>query len=126
MAEDGETKQKRRRRRVPKRATRDGLERAALRYLERYASSAADPCRVLMERVERSARFRGTDTEAGAERVDSIVGRHLQAGLLDDDAYAELRVERLFAQGYGRRRIARRQKGVGNDAVRNALDNLAK
>ena len=127
MTQDQEGRGNRRRRKVPQKVTPDGLERAALSYLERYASSTANLRHVLMTRVKRSAFFHGTDPERGAAWVDAIIARYAAAGILDDGAYAELHAERLFAQGYGRQRIALklRQKGVGSDAIGMALDNLA-
>jgi regulatory protein len=119
--------QRKRRRRMPQRATPEGLRKAALRYLERYASSAANLRRVLLARVERSAYYHGTDKEAGADWVDDIVARFTRAGLVDDKAYAELRTARLSDRGYGRRRIAHtlRAKGVDEDVIAAALDGLA-
>ncbi|MCP4329861.1 MAG: RecX family transcriptional regulator [Alphaproteobacteria bacterium] len=123
-----EKQPKQRRRRVPRRATADRLERAALHYLERYASSAANLRRVLLARVDRSARFHGTDRETGAGWVEDIIARYLHAGLLDDRAYADLRAARLSARGYGRKRIAYslRQKGVDQDTIAGALERLAR
>ena len=61
-------------------------ERAALRYLERYASSSENPPR-LTRRVERSACAHGTIVKK-ARPVDEIV-RKFKEGYLNDRAYAK-------------------------------------
>ena len=61
---EGEEKREAKRRRVPRKATPKRLERVALHYLERYSSSSENLRRVLMRRVERSARAHGTDRDA--------------------------------------------------------------
>src|SRR3546814_13752721 len=83
-----------RHRKGPRKATADSLANAALFYLQRYASSAENLRRVLMRRVERSVRAHGTDRAEGAALVDRLVARYREAGLLDDGAYAEMRVQR--------------------------------
>ena len=110
----------------PKKATPAYLERAALFYLERYASSTANLRRILMGKVTRSARHHGTDPEAGAEAVEDLLARFQRSGLLDDRAYAEGRAVTLHRAGHSlpaiRARLA--QKGVDADAIDAALARL--
>jgi regulatory protein len=115
-----------RKRRGPKRATPEYLEKAALHYLERYASSAANLRRVLMGKVERSARAHGTDREDGARAVERIVRRFLGSGLLDDRAYAEGRAVTLHRAGHSMPAIRARlgQKGIDADTIDAALERL--
>jgi len=110
----------------PKPATPERLERAALYYLERYASSAENPRQVLMRRVQRSAMLHGTDATAGAAVVDRLIARYLSAGLLDDGTYARMRVASLHRQGKSTRAIRQTLsiKGVEEDIVGAALDDL--
>lgn len=114
-------------RRPPKPATAERLHKAALHYLERYASSAENLRRVLQRRVERSARLHGTDRAEAAGWIDTIVARLTAAGLLDDRAYAEGRAVSLHRRGASLRKIAGalRQKGLDDDAIENALRVLA-
>lgn len=134
-APDGETERepssrgknrKGERRRGPKKATPDYLERAALFYLERYASSVANLRRVLMGKVQRSAAHHGTDPEAGAEVVEDLLRRFQRSGLLDDTAYAEGRAVTLHRAGQSLPaiRLRLRQKGVDKDTIDAALDRL--
>lgn len=117
----------RRRRRGPLKASPEALERAALGYLERYASSAAHLRRLLMAKVARSARWHATDPQAGARTVDDIVARFLRSGLLDDAAYAEARARSLHRAGASARavRAKLRAKGVDEETIARALTALA-
>ncbi|HEX7007802.1 MAG TPA: RecX family transcriptional regulator, partial [Alphaproteobacteria bacterium] len=113
-------------RRTPRRATAKNLENAALHYLERFASSAAHLKRVLMRRVERSARAHGTDRAEGAALVEALVARFERAGLVDDKVYAEGRAAALLRRGAAPRaiRAALRAKGVAGDVIDAALATL--
>jgi len=114
---------KNRRRRTPRKITPDRLHRIALHYLERYASSTENLRRVLMRRVERSARAHGTDRSEGVAMVDALVTRLAAAGLLDDAAYARAKAESQARAGKGGRAIAQylRAKGVDASLVDDAL-----
>jgi len=116
-----------RRRRGPRRVTKERLERAALHYLERFASSAENLRRMLMRRVERSARAHGTDRETGAAWVAEIVESSVRSGLVDDRSYAEGRALTLFRRGASSRAIRAqlRAKGVADDDIQAALARLA-
>ena len=113
-------------RRGPRKATPERLEKAALFYLERYASSSENLRRVLMRRVDASARAHGTDREEGAEAVDAIIQRFLRAGLLDDTAFAEARAASLHRRGVSTRGIRMKlgQKGVSEEDIDKALTAL--
>jgi regulatory protein len=65
-ANHGAERRREGRRRGPRKATPAYLEKAALFYLERYAAPAEHLRRLLLAKVARSARFHGTDAEAGA------------------------------------------------------------
>ncbi len=110
-------------RRVPRKATPERLEKAAVHYLEGYASSVANLRRVLMRRVERSARLHETDREEATGWVDAIVTRLIERGLLDDGLYAEARAASLHRSGGSRRKIALslQQKGVDTHNIETAL-----
>ncbi len=122
--EDGKTEP--RKKRAPRKATPKYLENAALYYLSRFATSAANLKRVMMRKVNRSARFHDTDAEEGEAHVEDMIGRFMASGLLDDAAYAKSRAESLHRRGNSARVIRGklRQKGVGDDDIRAALDAL--
>lgn len=122
MAQDSSRKQKK-----PRKATQKSLENAALYYLQRYASSAENLRRVLMRRVDRSARAHDTDPEEGAKLVDDLVQRYRDAKLVDDAAYATMRVASLRRRGGSARAIRANlmAKGVSNDDIDQALADLS-
>jgi regulatory protein len=113
--------------RTPRQATPQSLENAALFYLGRFASSSENLRRVLMRRVERSARVHGTDRDEGRAAVDRIVARFEASGLVDDGAYAAGRAAALHRRGVSRRLIRARlmEKGVSPETIETALAGLA-
>jgi regulatory protein len=102
------------------------LENAALHYLQRFASSSANLRRVLMGKVERSARAHGTDREEGAAMVEALVERYLRSGLLDDKAYAEAKAASLHRRGTSTRGIRGKlsMKGLESDQIDAALETV--
>jgi regulatory protein len=74
----------------------DLLERWALHYLGRYASSAENLRRVLTRRVRRRA---PDAVPAAAALIEALVVRYRESGLLDDAAYAAARVQSLHRRG---------------------------
>lgn len=111
----------------PKKITPTYLERAALFYLERYSSSAENLRRVLDRKIRRSIEVHGAPSrEQAASWVADLIGKLQRSNLLNDRAYAESRVRRLYAEGksLGRIRQALSVKGVGKDDVVAALERL--
>ncbi|TQV73349.1 regulatory protein RecX [Denitrobaculum tricleocarpae] len=123
---DSPQQQGRRRRTGPKKATARYLENAALYHLDRYATSRAHLARLLMMRVERSARAHGTDREEGAKQIDAILEKLVRNGLLDDQGYAETRARSLHRRGTSARGIRAdlAAKGVAADLIESALTGL--
>ncbi len=107
------------------------LEKAALAYLARYACSAETLSRVLLRRVERAVRagldeLRLGEREQGRARVAALVLRLVDAGLVDDLAFALGRARRLQRQGrpLAAIRHALAAKGVGGPEIATALEYL--
>jgi regulatory protein len=99
------------------------IERWALGYLGRYASSAENLRRVLMRRVRR--RSPETVQQAVVE-IDALVARYRQSGLLDDAAYAAGRVQSLHRRGESLRAMRARlaARGVAPSDVAEAISGL--
>jgi regulatory protein len=99
------------------------LERWALHYLGRYASSAENLRRVLKRRVRRHY---PEAPQATATLIDELVTRYREAGLLDDAAYAAGRVQSLHRRGESLRAIRARlaAKGVAAADIADALSDL--
>jgi regulatory protein len=110
-------------RRGPMQVTPASLERAALRYLERFASSSGNLKRVLMRKLARAARAYGSDAASGERAVDDIIARYLRAGLLDDRAYAAQKAASLRRRGGSRYAIRGKLalKGVDSGLVDETL-----
>lgn len=118
--------QSERKRRQPKPATQERLRKAALYYIDRYATSAEHLKSVLMRRVSRSARLHETDQQEGQTWIDEIVADLVNRKLIDDTAFAETRAISLHRGGASKRKIAMalRAKGVGSDDIDGALRSL--
>lgn len=87
------------------------LERAALDYAARYATTRAK----LSAYLRRKLRERGWD---GAEPppVEALVDRFAERGFVDDRAFAAARIENLLRRGYGLNRIGTALRAAGVDA----------
>lgn len=116
-------------RRIIKKPTPERLANAALYYLSRYAASEGSLRRVLENRVRRAAladaAFAG-DAQAQAAlaaAIDKIVEGHKQSGVLNDAAYAEMKVGSLRRSGKSSRRIVQHlaHKGVKAELIAAAL-----
>jgi regulatory protein len=116
-----------RKKRLPRRATAQSLEAAALAYLQRFSTSAANLRAVLMRRVFRAAHAHGDDPEEGAALVDALIARYIRAGLLDDAEYAAARTATLHRRGTSSRGIRARlaAKGVDGSHIDEALQALS-
>ena len=106
----------------------DALEAAALRHLERYASSTQHLRRLLNIRLQRlAARGISVDLEAGAVAIEGVLVKLQDLGLLDDRSYAELRARALRRKGASRRAIQAelRNKGIAPDLIVQTLEQEA-
>lgn len=109
-----------------KRVTAAYLDRAALHYLERFASSSANLRKLLLRRVDASARAHGTDPQEGRAWVDALIERYQRQGILNDALYAEMKAGGLQRRG-GSTRVIRQKlkaKGLDEEQVENALNGL--
>ena len=99
------------------------LERWALGYLGRYASSAENLRRVLMRRARRHS---PEAAQQAAVLIEAVVSRYRTAGLLDDAAYAAGRVASLHRRGDSLKAIRARltAKGVPAAIAADAVSGL--
>lgn len=104
--------------------TKAYLERAALHYLERYASSVDGLRRVLMRRVDKAAREERCDPEEATPWVEEVVARFAASGIVDDRSFAEGKAASLRRRGDSARRIAMklREKGVDGTLIETVLE----
>ena len=89
------------------------IEQWALRYLDRFASSAANLRRVLQRRARRHGG--GEAAAPAAPLIDALVARYVAAGVVDDAAYAASRARTRLARGQSLRtiRAGLAAKGIG-------------
>lgn len=131
MSDDNASEPRRGRRtarRPPRRPNAERLEKAALHYLERFASSEHGLRRVLERRIIRARRHYDDLDESGLRRaIDGVVEKMIRLGFVDDPRFAEMMTRSLARRGGSRRRIAAtlRRKGVGADDIDAALAGLA-
>ena len=116
-----------RRPRRTKPMTPERLERIALHYLERYATSSGHLRRVLDRRIRRAAREHEIDEQEAARWVAALIARLERVGFLDDRAYACARAAGLSARGYSGRYIRRalQARDVASEDVEAALREIA-
>jgi len=87
------------------------LERAALDYAARYATTRAK----LAAYLRRKLRERGWEGDSPPP-VEALVERFAERGYVDDRAFATARADSLLRRGYGVRRIAMALRTAGIDA----------
>jgi regulatory protein len=85
------------------------LERLALRYVERFATTRGK----LSQYLARKIRERGLEGEAD---VPALVERFAELGYIDDRGFAEAKGRALAQRGYGARRVADALRAAGVDA----------
>jgi len=86
------------------------LERIALHYVGRYATTRAK----LAAYLHRKLRERGWAGEE-APQVDSLVARFAERGYVNDAMFAQARADNLLRRGYGARRIRASLQAAGID-----------
>lgn len=101
MTRDDDREGGRRARRAPVPLDAASLDRLALHYVGRYATTRAK----LAGYLRRKLAERGWAGE-GAPPVDALVARMAAANYVDDRGFAEARGGALARRGYGARRIA--------------------
>ena len=99
------------------------LERWALHYLGRYASSAENLRRVLMRRVRRHF---PDSVPPVSPLIDALVTRYCESGLLDDTKYAAGRAHSLHRRGASLKAIRAQlaAKGIVSSHIAGAVSEL--
>ncbi len=105
--------------------TEDALREAALRYLDRQDASVHQVRTILKRRVFKYAKPEGR-AEA-TERVESILGRLVEARVLDDARYARAYAESLRLRGASRPKLLQKlgSRGLADDVIKDALDGIS-
>lgn len=97
----------------------EALERLALAYVGRYATTRSK----LRSYLRRKLQERGWDGE-GSAPVEQLIERFAVLGYVDDAAFASARAASLQRRGYGERRVAQAlaAAGVGEDEAQAARE----
>lgn len=103
------------------------LEKAALFYLQRFATSRAHLATVLSRKVERRGLPAGVSRDEAQAWIQAVVEKMAGLGYVDDAAYARGRARTLFQRGKPRRVIGRAlaEKGVDETLIQAVLDEIA-
>jgi regulatory protein len=102
------------------------LDRWALAYLGRFATTAENLRRVLLRRARRRTPAGSDAWRRAAGLIDALVDRYRLSGLLDDAAYAAARVHTLHRRGESSTKIRARlaAKGVESSVAAAAVLSL--
>jgi len=104
-------------RREPKPLDGARLDELALTYVARFATSAAK----LERYLKRKLRERGWDGEREPD-LAALVGRYVELGYVDDEAFARAKSGGLLRRGYGARRVRQALAEAGiNETVREGV-----
>lgn len=97
----------------------EALERLALHYVGRYATTRAK----LAAYLHRKLRERGWSGDSSPP-VERLVERFAGAGYVDDAAFASARAASLQRRGYGERRVAQalQAAGIGDEDAEQARE----
>jgi regulatory protein len=102
------------------------IERWALAYLGRFASSAENLRRMLLRRVRKRLPENREAASHAATLIEGLVARYRASGLIDDAAYAAGRARSRSRRGQSLRTIrpGLAAKGVGSEDSEAAIDAL--
>jgi regulatory protein len=90
----------------PRKLSKTYLENAALHYLGRYASTAANLRRVMRRKIQRSAKAHEQNPDEFIAIVEDMITRYIRSGLINDESFARARVDSLRRNGASRKSIA--------------------
>lgn len=111
---------------IPKPITPQSLRNAALRYIDRFATSRDNLRSVLMRRVHTSNYHHDTDIDEGAVWIEELLDKLEKSQVINDQLYAEMRAGTLHRKGTSVRVISMKlkEKGLSEDNIQKALDAL--
>jgi len=102
------------------------LQNAAAFYLERYPSTAEGLRRVLNRRVAKAKLTDSPIMENVKQAIDAIVAKFVDAGVINDQAFAQTKARALHRRGTSNRLTRRKLKlaGVDGDTLDKAMAGL--
>jgi regulatory protein len=102
------------------------LQNAATFYLERYPSTAEGLRRVLNRRVRKAEMAEAPVIDNVKQTIDAIVARFVDAGVIDDKAFAQTKARSLHRRGTSTRltRQKLQHAGIDNETLDKAMEGL--
>src|SRR5258708_22044169 len=102
------------------------LQNAATFYLERYPSTAEGLRRVLNRRVRKAEMAEAPIIDNIKQTIDAIVAKFVDAGVIDDKAFAQTKARALHRRGTSTRLTRQKLKlaGVDGDTLDTAMAGL--
>ena len=99
------------------------LQNAAALYLERYPTTAKGLRRVLDRRVAKAKRLDAPVMEEADKAIDAVVRKFVDAGVIDDKAFAQTKARALHRRGASGRLTRQKLKlaGIDNDTADKAM-----
>src|SRR5258708_39747202 len=99
------------------------LQNAATFYLERYPSTAEGLRRVLNRRVRKAEMAEAPIIDNIKQTIDAIVAKFVDAGVIDDKAFAQTKARSLHRRGTSTRLTRRKLQiaGVDGDTLDQAM-----
>jgi regulatory protein len=109
---------------IPRKVDGAYLERAALYYLERFASSSENLRKVLKRKIDRRCRARGEEPQQFYDLITPLLERYQASGLLNDAVYAQSQVASLRRRGGSKRAISAKlaAKGIKGDELSQIIE----
>ena len=110
--------------RIPRRITKNRLRNIGLYYLEHYESSVDNLRDVLMKRTKKYKiavpKFNINEAKIW---IEEIIADFVRLGYLNDERYAEMKINSYLAAGKPERyiQIKLRQKGISENIIENIL-----
>ena len=110
----------------PKSITQQSLRNAGLRYLEKYAASTQSLRDVLNRRTSKCQSPDDPDPYILEQWIEDIIQQFTNAGLLNDQLFAQARAETLFNKGASIQMIRSKltQKGIASVILDEIIANL--
>jgi regulatory protein len=102
--------------------TRQELDEAALKYLDRFDVTVVG-MRRMMQRYLTRARAKERDVSEGAEIIDSLLARYVESGIVSDQRFASNMAVGLRRRGTSHRGVVHklRARGVNEEIAKEAL-----
>jgi regulatory protein len=99
------------------------LQNAATFYLERYPSTAEGLRRVLNRRVRKARMLEAPVMDNVKEAIETVVAKFVDAGVIDDKAFAQTKARALHRRGTSTRLTRQKLKvaGVAGDTLDQAM-----